>query len=306
MSGDASRSGAGAEANDAEALRLARTVEGRPLLGDEGGFVPLGATGIDGVDDALGAATGAAASGTAASGTAASGASTLPSIDDLPATRTPAERLSFGVPFDPGKLWGIGLNYADHATDLDAVRPAEPASFMQPSTALTAPGGPIRLPPTEETSRVTAEAELGLVIGRTCTDVDEADFGDVVAGVVPVIDVTAEDVLQRNPRFLTRAKSYDTFLLVGPWVSVPVSVDRLAGTTVRTVINGVTVAENTVDRMLFPPEELVSVHSRVMTLERGDLISTGTPGAGVIEAGDTVRAEVDGVGALAADVVGGE
>jgi 2-keto-4-pentenoate hydratase/2-oxohepta-3-ene-1,7-dioic acid hydratase in catechol pathway len=85
-----------------------------------------------------------------------------------------------------------------------------------------------------------------------------------------------------------------------------VSVDRLAGTTVRTVINGETVAENTVDRMLFPPAELVSVHSRVMTLERGDLISTGTPGAGVIEAGDTVRAEVDGVGVLTADVVGGE
>jgi len=177
---------------------------------------------------------------------------------------------------------------------------------MRPATALTAPGGPIRLPPTEEASRVTAEAELGLVIGRTCTGVDESEFGRVVAGVVPVIDVTAEDVLQRNPRFLTRAKSYDTFLVVGPWVSAPVSVDRLAGTAVRTVINGETVAENTVDRMLFPPEELVGVHSRVMTLERGDLISTGTPGAGVIEAGDTVRTEVDGVGVLEADVVGGE
>ncbi|WP_144921750.1 fumarylacetoacetate hydrolase family protein [Halorubrum salsamenti] len=289
MAGDAPRSASAG--GDAATTRLARSVEGRPLLGDEDGFVPLGAAGSDGIDDALGEAT---------------GASTLPPIDDLPATRTPAERLSFGVPFDPGKLWGIGLNYADHADDLDAVRPAEPASFMRPATALTAPGGPIRLPPTEEAARVTAEAELGIVIGRTCTDVDEAEFGDVVAGAVPVIDVTAEDVLQRNPRFLTRAKSYDTFLVVGPWVSAPVSVDRLAGTTVRTVINDETVAENTVDRMLFPPEELVGVHSRVMTLERGDLISTGTPGAGVIEAGDTVRAEVDGVGVLAADVVGRE
>jgi len=303
MAGDAPRSAStGADrgdADDTETTRLARTVEGRPLLGDRDGFVPLASAGIDGVDAALGAATGGVDGD-------ASEASALPPIDDLPATRTPAEHCSFGVPFDPGKLWGIGLNYADHAADLDAVRPAEPASFMQPATALTAPGGPIRLPPTEEASRVTAEAELGLVIGRTCTDVDEAEFGDVVAGAVPVIDVTAEDVLQRNPRFLTRAKSYDTFLVVGPWVSAPVSLDRLAGTTVRTVINGEPVAENTVDRMLFPPEELVSVHSRVMTLERGDLISTGTPGAGVIEAGDTVRAEIDGVGALTADVVGGE
>jgi 2-keto-4-pentenoate hydratase/2-oxohepta-3-ene-1,7-dioic acid hydratase in catechol pathway len=276
--------------SDEEPVRLARTVEGRPLVGDADGFVPLASASIDDIDEALEGVASAA----------------LPSVKSLPATRTPAERLSFGVPFDPGKLWGIGLNYADHAADLDAVRPAEPASFMQPATALTAPGGPIRLPPTDEAARITAEAELGLVIGRTCTGVDETAFGEVVAGVVPVIDVTAEDVLQRNPRFLTRAKSYDTFLVVGPWVATPVSVDRLAGTTVRTVINGETVAENTVDRMLFPPAELVSVHSRVMTLERGDLISTGTPGAGVIEAGDTVRAEVDGVGVLTADVVGGE
>lgn len=279
--------------DDAELLRLARTVEGRPLIGDQDGFVPLASADIGRIDDALGAAvTGADAP--------------LPSVEWLPAARVPVAQLRFGVPFDPGKLWGIGLNYADHAADLDAVRPEEPASFMRPATTLTAPGGPIRLPPTEEAARITAEAELGLVIGRTCTDVDETEFGEVVAGVVPVIDVTAEDVLQRNPRFLTRAKSYDTFLVVGPWVSAPVSVDRLAGTTVRTVINGETVAENTVDRMLFPPAELVSVHSRVMTFERGDLISTGTPGAGVIEADDTVRAEVDGVGVLEADVVGGE
>ena len=290
MTSDTPRAGG----SDAAPIRLARTVEGRPLVGDADGFVPLASAGMDGIDEALGAAVGCGAS------------PSLPSVESLPAARTPARRLSFGVPFDPGKLWGIGLNYADHAADLDAVRPAEPASFMRPATALTAPGGPIRLPPTEEAARITAEAELGLVIGRTCTDVDEGAFGEVVAGVVPVIDVTAEDVLQRNPRFLTRAKSYDTFLVVGPWVAAPVSVDRLAGTTVRTVINGETVAENTVDRMLFPPEELVSVHSRVFTAERGDLISTGTPGAGVIEPGDTVRAEVEDVGVLTADVVGEE
>ena len=271
-------------------IRLARTVDGRPLIGDDTGFVPLSTTGYESTNAAL-ARTGPEGPG-------------LPAVDDLPASRIPAASLAFGLPFDPGKLWGIGLNYADHAADLEEARPDEPASFMKPKTALTAPGGPIRLPPAAESSRVTAEAELGVVIGRTCTEVTETDFERVVAGVVPVIDVTAEDVLQRNPRFLTRAKSYDTFLVAGPWVSLPATVERLAGTVIRTVINGETVAENTVDRMLFPPEELVAVHSRVMTLEPGDLISTGTPGAGVIEAGDTVRAEVDGVGVLEADVVG--
>ena len=272
-----------------ETHRLARTVTGDPLVGDEDGFVPLRAAGLDDVDDALGAVTG--------------GPAVLPPVDTLPASRTPPKHLSFGLPFDPGKLWGIGLNYADHAADLDETRPDEPASFMKPRTTLAAPGGPIRLPPASESARVTAEAELGVVIGRTCQNVDEAAFGGVVAGFVPVIDVTAEDVLERNPRFLTRAKSYDTFCVVGPWVSAPATVDRLEEVEVRTVVNDDTIAENTLDRMLFSPPELISIHSRVMTLQVGDLISTGTPGAGVIEDGDTVRAEVDGVGVLEADVV---
>ncbi|MWV64076.1 fumarylacetoacetate hydrolase [Halorubrum sp. JWXQ-INN 858] len=272
-----------------ETHRLARTVEGRPLIGDADGFVPLSAAGHGSTTDALGALAG--------------GTGSLPAIGDLPATRTPPEHLSFGVPFDPGKLWGIGLNYADHAADLDEVRPEEPASFMKPASTLTAPGGPIRLPPVEQSARVTAEAELGVVIGRTCSGVDESSFADVVAGFVPVIDMTAEDVLERNPRFLTRAKSYDSFLVVGPWISAPADPDRLDDVVVRTVVNDEVVSENTLDRMLFSPPELVSFHSDVMTLRPGDLISTGTPGAGVIEDGDTVRAEVDGVGVLEADVV---
>jgi len=265
--------------------RLARTVEGRPILGDDEGFVPLAAAGFDAVDETFGATD------------------DLPALDALPASRRPRDHVKFATPFDPGKLWGIGLNYADHAADLDEVRPEEPASFLRPATSLAAPGGPIQLPPVEESERVTAEAELGVVIGRTCRDVDADEFDDVVAGLVPVIDVTAEDVLERNPRFLTRAKSYDSFLVVGPWISLPATRDRLSDISVRTVVNDEVVAENTLDRMLFSPPELVQFHSRVMTLEPGDLISTGTPGAGVVEDGDTVRAEVDGVGVLEADVV---
>lgn len=269
--------------------RFARTADGRSWVGDDEGFVPLQSAvpGIDDVTEILSAR-----------------GDTLAAIDvnGAPARRVPDESLTFGTPFDPGKLWGIGLNYADHAADLSEARPDAPASFMKPRTALTAPGGPIRLPAWSD--RVTAEAELGVVVGRSCSDVSRDEFSDVVAGFVPVIDMTCEDVLEKNPRFLTRAKSFDTAIVVGPWLSAPATLDRLADVTVRTVVNDEVISENDLDGMLFPPDELVSFHSRVMTLEPGDLVSTGTPGAGVIEPGDRVRAEVDGVGVLEADVVG--
>ena len=268
---------------------LARTVGGRSLIGDADGFVPLGAAlpDVSSVRAALPRATDG-----------------LPALDDATAERVPRGAVSFGPVLDrPGKLFGIGLNYADHAADLSEDPPDEPASFFKPATAATGPGGPIRLPPTEETARVTAEAELAVVIGRTCRDVGVADADAVIAGYTPVIDVTAEDILQRNPRYLTRAKSYDTFLVFGPHLAVPGPGTSLDDIGVRTVVNGSVVARNTVANMHFSPRELVARHSTVMTLEPGDVISTGTPGARRIDPGDRVRAEVDRFGAVAADVV---
>ena len=271
---------------------LARDADGRALVGDDRGYVPLSAA--DPSASAVGDVLPRAADGT------------LPGPDGATAGRTPADRLSFGRPLSPpetGKLFGIGLNYADHAADLDEDSPDEPASFFKPATAATGPGGPIRLPPTELTDRVTAEAELAVVVGRTCSDVDVDDADDVVAGFLPVIDMTAEDVLRRNPRFLTRAKSFDTFLVLGPRIAVPEEPTSLDDVSVRTVVNDEVVAENRVGNMHVPPRELVAFHSAVMTLEPGDVISTGTPGAHPIEPGDTVRAEVDRVGSVSADVV---
>ncbi|ESP87980.1 fumarylacetoacetate hydrolase family protein [Candidatus Halobonum tyrrellensis] len=270
---------------------LARSAAGRPVVGDDGGFVPLSAAYPDAgsVRDALAHATDG-----------------LRGVDSLPAARTAWEAESFG-PFlgDPGKLFGIGLNYADHAADLSEAPPDEPASFFKPATAATGPGGPVRLPPTAESERVTAEAELAVVVGRTCRNVDESEVDDVIAGFAPVIDMTAEDVLQRNPRFLTRAKSYDTFLVLGPRLAVPEpdADDSLDDVEVRTVVNDTVESRNTVANMHFSPRELVAFHSRVMTLEPGDVISTGTPGAHPVEPGDSVRAEVDRVGSVSADVV---
>jgi len=268
---------------------LARDADGRALLGDADGHVPLASAdpSLRTVDDALARAHAG-----------------LPDPGAATATRVPADQTRFASPLaNPGKLLGIGLNYADHAADLDENSPDEPASFFKPASAATGPGGPIRLPPDSESERVTAEAELAVVIGRTCRNVDPDEVEDVVAGYLPVIDMTAEDVLQRNPRFLTRAKSYDTFLVLGPRLVGAGGELPPADTAVRTVVNGEVVAENTVANMHFSPRELVAVHSRVMTLEPGDLISTGTPGAHPIVPGDPVRAEVDGVGTVSADVV---
>ncbi|GAB6862895.1 fumarylacetoacetate hydrolase family protein [Haloplanus litoreus] len=269
---------------------LARTTDGRPLVGDSEGFVPLGAVHpeLGSVREALPRAA----------------AGTLGDPADAPAEPVPADALPLAAPLERfGKLWGIGLNYAEHAGDLDEQRPDEPASFMKPNTVLTGPGGPIRLPPREQSERVTAEAELAVVMGRECRGVAEGRVGEVVAGYLPVIDMTAEDILQRNPRFLTRAKSFDSFLVVGEALAVPDDPLDLAELRVATEVNGRVEAENEIRNMLFPPAEIVSFHSDVMTLEPGDLFSTGTPGAAPIEPGDDVRATVDSIGSVEAPVI---
>ncbi|WP_222914774.1 fumarylacetoacetate hydrolase family protein [Natrinema sp. SYSU A 869] len=269
---------------------LARTADGQPLLGDDEGFVPLSSAAPDiaSIQDAL---------PYAASGT-------LPDIDNAPADRIDRQHVRFGPPLSRfGKLWGIGLNYAEHAGDLDEQRPDEPASFLKPANAVTGPGGPIRLPPTDQSDDVTAEAELAVLIGRECRNVNDEAVDDVIAGYLPVIDMTAEDILQRNPRFLTRAKSFDSFLVVGPMIAVPDESPTLEDVTVQTIVNETVAAENEVNNMLFPPREIVSFHSDVMTLEPGDLFSTGTPGAEGIDPGDHVRASVETIGSVDAPVV---
>lgn len=193
----------------------------------------------------------------------------------------------------PRKIWGIGLNYVEHAADLSEKAPStEPASFLKPDTAIIGPGEPIRVPPQSE--RTTAEGELGLVIGRRCKDVEEADAPGVVAGFTTVIDMTAEDILEKNPRYLTRSKSFDTFFVFGPEL---VTVDEVADVDaleVATVHNGRVHRRNVVSNMTFRPWWLVAFHSRVMTLLPGDVISTGTPGAVHIRPGDTAGCTITG------------
>lgn len=207
------------------------------------------------------------------------------------------DALRYAPPYlDPPKIWGIGLNYMEHATDLKVRPPEEPASFMRPSTTIIGHGDPISLP--KQSQRVTAEAELAVIIGRRCKDISVEEVPAVLLGFTSVLDMTAEDILQRNPRFLTRAKSFDTFFSFGPWILTPSEVRDLPAARIATLLNGRPERANLVRNMAFPPYELVAFHSQVMTLLPGDIISTGTPGAVVIRSGDIVRCEVEGFPAL--------
>jgi 2-keto-4-pentenoate hydratase/2-oxohepta-3-ene-1,7-dioic acid hydratase in catechol pathway len=212
----------------------------------------------------------------------------------------PADRRVGPLLRHPRKLLGVGLNYAEHAGDLGERRPDEPATFMKPATTIVGPGDPVVLPLQSE--RTTGEAELGVVIGRRARDLDEDDAWDVVAGVTTIIDMTAEDILQRNPRFLTRAKSFDTFLALGPELVTPDEIGDPGALEVRTVLDGEVQRKNVVANMMFSPRRLVAFFSQVMTLEPGDVISTGTPGAVVLRHGATIACVIPGVGEIACPV----
>lgn len=220
----------------------------------------------------------------------------------------PLDGMRFTVPYrHPRKIWGIGLNYVEHAGDLSESVPEEPASFLKADHTIIGDGDPIPLP--RQSQRVTAEAELGLVIGRECRDVGPREALDYVWGVCTVLDQTAEDILERNPRFLTRAKNFPGFFSFGPRL-VPLDEvldahGSLSAVRVATVLNGQVHRENTVSNMRYDPAFLVSFHSEVMPLFPGDIISTGTPGAAVIRAGDVAQCRIPGVGVLTNPVTGG-
>jgi 2-keto-4-pentenoate hydratase/2-oxohepta-3-ene-1,7-dioic acid hydratase in catechol pathway len=216
----------------------------------------------------------------------------------------PAESVTFGAPYrHPRLIWGIGLNYVDHAADLSEQVPDEPASFIKGDHTVIGPGEEIPIPP--QSSRTTAEAELGLVIGRYCRNVSEADALEYVFGVTTVLDQTAEDILERNPRFLTRSKNFPGFFSFGPQIVPLAEVGDLAAVEVSTVLDGAVHRSNTVSRMRYSPQFLVSFHSAVMPLYPGDIISTGTPGAVHIRPGTVAECRIPGVGVLTNPVVQG-
>ncbi|MDP9170703.1 MAG: fumarylacetoacetate hydrolase family protein [Acidobacteriota bacterium] len=210
------------------------------------------------------------------------------------------------LPYEvPPKIWCIGLNYKSHAEDIDAVQPEEPGSFMKPASCMFQPGGDIILPPEDVSNDVDAEGELAVIIGRTCRFVPVEKAREVIYGFTTTLDLTALDVLRKNPRYLTRAKSIDTFFSFGPVVVTADEVPDIDALEIITEHNGGICSRDFARNMKHRPLSLVAFHSIFFTLHPGDIISTGCPKGARIRAGDSVRARIEGVGELSANVRAG-
>ncbi|MDZ4064613.1 MAG: fumarylacetoacetate hydrolase family protein [Coriobacteriia bacterium] len=197
------------------------------------------------------------------------------------------------APVVPTKIVCVGINYRGHAEEMGHAIPDEPVIFLKPPTALNTPGGTIELP--KNAGRVDHEAELAVVIGRRThkASIDEARQN--ILGYTCANDVTARDIQRRDGQW-TRAKSFDGFCPLGPWVDTDIDPRNLL---VQCRVNGEMRQSARTSDMIWDPFELVAFISDVMTLVPGDIVLTGTPsGIGPIESGDTVEVEIEGIGVL--------
>jgi 2-keto-4-pentenoate hydratase/2-oxohepta-3-ene-1,7-dioic acid hydratase in catechol pathway len=202
------------------------------------------------------------------------------------------------APVLPGKVVAVGLNYRAHAEELKMAVQAEPILFMKPRTAVIGPGTTIVRP--ARSVQVDYEAELVVVVGRRCKNITPAEAAGYVAGYTCGNDVTARD-LQKLDGQWTRAKSFDTFCPLGPWI-VPEAPSPEARVSAR--LDGAEVQHGLVGDMIVTPLELLAFASGVMTLEPGDVIMTGTPpGVGALAAGQTVTIVIEGIGELTNPVI---
>ncbi|MBP2476955.1 2-keto-4-pentenoate hydratase/2-oxohepta-3-ene-1,7-dioic acid hydratase in catechol pathway [Crossiella equi] len=197
------------------------------------------------------------------------------------------------APMLPSKVVCIGRNYADHAKEMGGEAPASPVIFLKPSTSVVGPNVAIKLPPNSE--RVDFEGELAVVIGRPCKDVPAAKAADVILGYTIANDVTARDQQKADGQF-GRAKGYDTFCPLGPWVETALDVSDLS---IRTELDGVLKQDGRTSQLIHDVPALIEWISHIMTLLPGDVILTGTPaGVGPMTAGQTVSITVEGLGTL--------
>lgn len=204
-------------------------------------------------------------------------------------------------PVLPSKVVAIGKNYAEHAAEMvtgdDPTPPAQPLIFLKPSTSVIGTGDAIRLP--ADSDEVHFEGELAVVIGRPAKDVTPERAFEVVLGYTAANDVSARD-LQRSDGQWTRAKGFDSFCPLGPWIETVVDPTDLR---LRTSVNGVLKQDGRTSDLVHAIPTLIAYVTRVMTLLPGDVILTGTPaGVGPIVDGDTVSVEIEGIGTLSNSV----
>jgi 2-keto-4-pentenoate hydratase/2-oxohepta-3-ene-1,7-dioic acid hydratase in catechol pathway len=198
------------------------------------------------------------------------------------------------APILPSKVICIGKNYADHAREMGGDPPAEPVIFLKPSTAVCGPGDPI-LRPAQLSKRVDYEGELAVVIGRVCREVPAQRVDEVIFGYTCANDVTARDLQAKDGQW-TRAKGFDTFCPLGPWIETDADPADLV---LVTRLNGEVRQESRTALLLHDVRSLVMFVSQVMTLLPGDVLLTGTPaGVGAMDKGDRVSVTIDGIGTL--------
>lgn len=196
---------------------------------------------------------------------------------------------------NPQRIFGIGLNYVDHAGDLGENAPVGfPGSFYKPASTIVGYGDSIKIPRLAEAQKTTAEAELGIILGKDCKFIDEAHWQDYVAGYTTILDMTEESILRQNPRFLTLVKGFDTFFSFGPQFVTPDEIDDVLQLKVQSVHNGEIHAENIVNNMTHKPARLISLISHMQGWKAGDVLSTGTPRAFHIVDGDTAECRITG------------
>ena len=186
---------------------------------------------------------------------------------------------------NPKRIFGIGLNYVDHAGDIGSAAPTGfPGSFFKMADTLIGPGDEIKLPALKEAQKTTAEAELGVIMGKDCRDVTEENWQEAIVGYTTILDMTEESILKGNdyvsgnPRYLCIVKNFPTFFSFGPQLVTPDEVPDVLKLEVQSVHNGEVYARNVVASMTHRPARLVSLHSSIQGWYAGDILSTGTPG----------------------------
>ncbi len=205
----------------------------------------------------------------------------------------PLEEIRLLAPCTPTKIVALGLNYRDHAKELGMSLPDEPLIFLKPPSAVIGPQDAIRIP--DMSHQVEHEAELAVVIGKRTRDIAPEKAAESILGYTCLNDVTARDLQKKDVQF-TRSKGFDTFCPFGPWIETEIDPSDMG---ITCVVNGVTRQDSRTSLLIHPVREIVSFISRIMTLEPGDIIATGTPrGVGPLAPGDTVTVAIEGIGEL--------
>lgn len=225
----------------------------------------------------------------------------MPEAVAAPTTFQPFSSIMPSLP-TPTKVVCVGRNYAAHASELGNIVPSEPILFLKPPSAIVSSGQPVVIPPW--VGRVDYEGEIGVLVGRRARRVGEGEAWDYVGGILPLNDVTARDLQKKDSQW-ARAKGFDTFLPVGE--AVPLEGLDPSALEVVTRVNGEERQRGRAQAMVFSIPYLLSYISRIMTLEPGDLLATGTPeGVGPLSPGDMVEVEIPGVGSVRNPVLLGE